>query len=264
MKRAGVVSVDVSPGDEMETIHDNVFRAISGGSPFGAPKGNALRVLSFYRLFSLGGRPTVVLQVRERSDTKPYAHVLGTARYLAGLGMAVIVDAADNSLNPADLGKARQDMLEVEALTIEDMEKIYEPLFDVLRKEDLVDGVWAVLGGVPVSFDALQRKLAENIGSPVRQTVKQFLGRTLTNAASKINDGVKANPELKGVLEQLKVAAAVPDTLTQPSKVLRRATISDKELLVPASPAIAFVIRHGHTDERSFEELCALANNKRM
>lgn len=271
----GAVHVTVPAGEPAGDIVAAVHAATAGmrvPSPPGSaanPAPSAGRVLAAYAL--LFGAPVVaVLRAEPHGDGRRYAEAPAAARQLAAFGYRVVVDAAHRALDTAPTAMARSEYVDiaVEPMPRALVERLagLAPLHAALAAARLADVVWAVAGGYPAAYEQLHTAWAEAGGSSaaITPTVQTFVERKLGDALDlrdcadrcyaplferfRAVDAVPA-AEARALLPLLPGATPWPP----PDGVLRavRGGRSDARaqqqllLLVPASPAVGVVLRHG-------------------
>lgn len=109
------------------------------------------RVLNWYRLFSLGGKPIVVIGVQERAPGKEPAQLHQAAHQLAVKNIRVVVDAADDALLYVT---RRENVFEMEPMSPETIRKIdhLSALIAYLEDVDMFDVAAATFGGLIVNW----------------------------------------------------------------------------------------------------------------
>ena len=267
-RTCGVLSVTVAPGTPQDSIVSKVFAEVVN-SRLGLfdPRSSARRVLWFYSLLRLP-RPIVILRAGERRDGQDFADVPGAARELAVFGLRVLVDGSTNSLPVELLKTTREDVLDLDGMSWDELRSIPENagVFAVLRAERLEGLAWAVLGGVPSRYNQLGTQLKRTELQDARRVVATYLRDEIGNAISCCDRLIAACPAMKPVLEAYKNQDAVPESLLtskgivapSPNKVLRAAKINGRIMLVPADPATALVLKNSLSETPSFEALLQL------
>ncbi len=265
-RKAGLVEVDVGPGENMKDLVAMVHRRIGGFRALGKSDGDAKRVAFLFKIF--GGRPTVIFRVRERSAGKAFAEITAATRTLVGEGYCIIIDASPNSVEPEAMATERQLLLEMEEMSRDVMlrEPVFKAMFERLQKVALDDLVWQTLGGVP----ALIVKLANELKDASDDSVKPIVEKAVKYALQEALDSVmKCSADVKAKLlplfgdkgfvsksevDDLEIAIAAAET--GPDKVLRNRRAQNA--LVPASPKVAFVLRHRFYQKGMFEKMQSL------
>ena len=272
-RTCGVVSVRVAAGAPSDAIARQALSAIARvqlAAAFVDVLPSARRVIFWHRL--LAGRPTVVLQLSERRPGADFADVTGAARELADLGLRVIMDASENSLEPGALASCRQVVLELGPMPRKTLEGIAElqPLREALQVAGLTDAAWAALGGNPAEYRRLREKWAERdceVGA-LAPVLLDFVQRKVAEAVLLRDAAIVKDGRLEALYGRFTAAAEVPSSvlrelrleLPSPEKVLRalRAGGGDP-LLIPANAAMALVLRHDlQRAPRTIDELKCL------
>lgn len=247
-RTCGVVTSQVPPGETQKDIVRSVMVEIAGIRPrFLEPRPSALRVLWWYSL--LLPPPIVVLRIGERSAGAPYAQAAGAVRELAGYGLRPIIDSLPNSLEPEALSTLRESVMTLPPMPRQLLFSIpeYATLTAVLREESLESAAWAVLGGVPALYTALQDNLKSVAPGDGRKVVGAFLLAQVQDAITRCLE-LRPHPSLLPILARFREVNEVPAVdlkdvvLPTPNKVLRKARSG--AVHVPADAAIALVLRH--------------------
>ena len=259
-----VVSIDVAQGTKQEVIVESGLRAITRDSmQFINPLPNAERVLKWHNFFL--APPVLVVNVSERQDNGLYAQTTGAVRVLTRMGIRVVVDASDNSLEKGTISTGRERWLEMDVMPRHVVMDIlpFKELFDKLDKVGVADVVWHLVGGNPVRLEKLDSALTGSNVDVVEAT-DTFLGIALAETIDRHTNMRAANPEFEAITELFKTQDEVPETLLEekrlslpsPCKVLREVRRDDNEVvLVPADAYMAFVLRHDLQEAPPIEEL---------
>ena len=122
-RRVGVVSVSILAGESTTEVSDKVMRAVANlDFKVKDPWPSFQRVVLFHWLFTFGKFPVVVLNLGERRLNEPVANITSAVRTLADkYHMRVILDASPNSLDPTILATGRCTVLNLSAMTDEDI-----------------------------------------------------------------------------------------------------------------------------------------------
>ena len=259
-----VVSINVAQGTTENVIVESGLRAITRDSMhFINPLPNAERVLKWHNFFL--APPVLVVNVSERQDNGLYAQTTGAVRVLASMGIRVVVDASDNSLEKGTISTKRERLVEMDVMPRDVVMRIlpFKELFDKLDKVGVADVVWHLVGGNPARLEKLDSALTGSNVDVVEATGK-FLGRALAETIDRHTNMLAANPEFEAITELLKTQDEVPETLLEekrlalpsPCKVLREVKRDGKKVvLVPADAYMAFVLRHDLKEAPPIEEL---------
>jgi hypothetical protein len=161
-KTAGVIKVEAQPRHSEDTIIKNALQRLTRIQfDFIPPFDSAKRVIFWYRLFTLGRSPIVVINVTEREIGHGYAGLTGAVRTLVDkYELRVVVDLSPNSISDSRLRTTRQRVFEIQPMTKEMVWQIgqLQNLFKYVKDaslEDTVFAVFAVLGGVPSRYEEL-------------------------------------------------------------------------------------------------------------
>ena len=277
-----VVAIRVEPGTVEKDIVNAGLRAINGDfSLIANPLPSARRVLAWHNFFLRS--PVLVMEVSEVRRGS-FAQMTGATRTLANMGIRVVLDASDHSLEPGTTATNREKVLEVGVMTRNVVMAIteFKDLFDSLDNARLSDTVWSLAGGNPSvlyqlimeltlvadkgAVDAAQTLLEdEDKAQKLTEVVGQFLEKRLMEAISTRTKMLAANPEFKNLIQLYQTQDEVPTwllpekelVLPPSNKVLRVATGKHFEgkVLVPADPFLAFALRHDLKRAPSIGEL---------
>jgi energy-coupling factor transporter ATP-binding protein EcfA2 len=258
--KAGVVVVQVAHGATMTALVDAAHRAIGGHRLIGSSDGDAKRVLFFFKLF--GARPTVLFRVRERPLGKQFAEITPATRTLADEGFRILLDASNNSVDPDAKATGRELRLEMNPMSFDVVmrDPIFKAAFDRLKGVGLIQMVWQTLGGVATDLDSIASDLRFADDDSIKMAVASLVQHKLETAIESIrrcsldvktkllplfgtNDFVSMH-----ILEKLSITLTALET--GPDKVLR--SVKSRDCLVPASPSMAFVLKHGFYQEGMF------------
>jgi len=281
-----VVAIRVEPGTLEKDIVNAGLRAINGDfSLFVSPLPSARRVLVWHNFFL---RPPVLVMEVSEVRRGSFAQMTGATRTLANMGIRVVLDASDHSLEPGTTATNREEVLEVGVMTRNVVMAIteFKDLFDSLDNARLSDTVWSLAGGNPSVLYQLIRKLtlvadkgavdaaqtllegedkAQKL-TEVTEVVGQFLEKRLMEAISTRNKMLAANPEFENLIQLYQTQDEVPEkflrekklVLPPSNKVLRVAMgkhFKGENVLVPADPFLAFALRHDLKRAPSIGEL---------
>jgi hypothetical protein len=111
--------------------------------------------------------PIVVIGVPERTGGRDYADITSATRELADkYNLRVLIDGSPNSLPPEIMTTTRQIVYYIEEMDKVQIQKIeeFERLITFLKKNNLFDAVWEVIGGVPSLFILLNVQFINNGG----------------------------------------------------------------------------------------------------
>ena len=160
-KTPGVIKLEAQPSDKKHTIIKNTLQQLSRiPFDFVPPFDSAKRVIFWYRLFTFGRSPIVVINAAEQEISQGYAGLTGAVRTLVDkYNLRVIVDGLPNSLDETLLRTERQSVFDIKPMTKEMVWQIrqLQKLFKCVKEAGLDDVVFAVLGGVPADYEELWR-----------------------------------------------------------------------------------------------------------
>jgi hypothetical protein len=198
--------------------------------------------------------PTIVLQAGERLPGEGYAAISGSCRALVEFGFRVIVDASHNSLSDSATATKRELVLVVEPMAREMLENL-EGLGGVIGalREAKLDGVmWGIVGGNPADYFGLKTLWGESGRGDVTAVTAAFVSELLRKAIEVRDAALRLDRRIAQLFERFQSTDAVPlseaDSLDinrpSPDKVLRKAVRGRVTVLVPATAAMAVVLRH--------------------
>lgn len=252
----GVVSVDVHPGAKAAEIEKDAYKAIARYKvDFLDPTASAERVIFYHRLI-FGQAPIVVLCVGEVPAGQKHASVGNAVRNMAKRGLRVVIDSSDSSLEEMAVMTIREKVIEIDEMPREMLESIpeFKQLLERLKKAGLSDLTWAVLGGNPAKYAALDEHVQQPSMS-FKEATEQFLWRQLLDAATTRRTTVAANNHMARIYAMFKEAEEVPERMLgedikqpSPDKVLRllvKPGTPEVKVLRPASAAMRLVLRYG-------------------
>ena len=272
-KMPGVIKIIAAPGYSYDDILEKTRNALTAPPFEMRPMTTATRVLFWYRLFTLGRSPIVVINAVERKAGDEYASLAGAVRTLVEVyKLHVIVDGSPNSLDETLLRTKRQRVLEVNPMTKEliwQLDQLQE-LFKYVKESRLEDTVFAVLGGNPADYvelwDSVETEL-QKTGQDPRQVIGAHL-RAQVSAAIKLVKDAQDMEEIIKLFDKDKncILSHLVNAkkLKRPTldKVFREVKQGRVFVLIPASNAIGIVLRHEITEEPSLYELEELVKFK--
>jgi hypothetical protein len=264
----GVVHVRAVAGSSEEKIVTNALVALTRSNlAFVNPGPAAARVL-WWHAFFFRMPPTIVLQAGERLPGEGYAAISGSCRALVEFGFRVIVDASHNSLSDAATATKREKVLVVEPMEREMLENLkgLGDLIGALREAKLDGVMWGVVGGNPADYFRLDDVWGESGRGDVSAVTAAFVSELLDKAIEVRGAAFVADERLSPLYARFASSDAVPlSTLTElkltrpsPDKVLRKAVRGEEAVLIPATEAMAVVLRHGLTKKPSMDALKAM------
>ncbi len=215
--------------------------------------------------------PIVVIRVPERLQNHQYADVPSAVRGLADdYGVRVIVDGSPNSLPPELLSTNREFILSVEPLTRDLIEAIpeFNGLIKFIKKHQLDNAVWGVLGGNPAKYKELNDMLIKLNSSntstdKIIEEIKNYIQSVLSDALNKNVLNCNANTEMIIKVFREKKTLRIPKSelkdqglsLDYPNKVFREVKTADGWFVVPATAAVGMIISENIHDDTSVRAL---------
>ena len=276
-KTAGVIKLEAQPRHSEDTIIKNTLQQLTK-LPFDfiPPFESAKRVIFWYRLFTFGRSPIVVINATERKVGQDYAGLTGAVRTLVDrYKLRVIVDSSPNSLDETLLRTKRQIVFEIQPMTKEMIWQIgqLQDLFQNVKDAGLEETVFAVLGGNPADYEELwnKSKIGLQAGGDAREVIGSHLCGAISSAINLVRNAKSESIHMKEIIKLFDAGKMfiLCDTLVEknlkrltPDKVFREVKQSGVFVLIPASNAIGIVLRHNLTEEPSLTELEEQVKNK--
>jgi hypothetical protein len=275
-KTAGVIKVKAQPSDNENTIIKNTLQHLTRIQfDFIPPFDSAKRVIFWYRLFTFGRSPIVVINAAERKVGQEYAGLTGAVRTLIDdYKLRVVVDGSPNSLDESLLRTKRQRVVDIKPMTKELIWQIeqLQDLFKYVEEVGLDDIVFAVLGGIPAGYEELwdNARIDLQEGQEAREVIGSHLSAEISAAIKLVNDS-KTIKDMKAILElfdkdrlwmRSDILADKDLKRPTPDKVFRELEQDGIFVLVPASNAIGIVLQHSLTKKPSLNELEAMVRPK--
>ena len=276
-KTAGVIKLEAQPGHSEDTIITNALQRLTRIQfDFIPPFDSAKRVIFYYRLFTLGRSPIIVINATERKVGQDYAGLTGAVRTLVDkYKLRVIIDGSPNSLDETLLRTTRQSVFDIKPMDKEMVWKIAQlkGLFKYAKEAGLEDTMHAVLGGIPSRYEELWRNSMIDLeaGRDAREVIGAHLCAAIYAAINLARDSKKKGNDMEEIIKLFDKEKAWirSDTLTDkklerptPDKVFREVKRDGISVLIPASNAIGIVLRHSLTKQPSLIELEMLLKNK--
>ena len=276
-KAAGVIKVKALPSDNERTIIKNTLQELANPLfKFMNPLKSAPRVIFWYRLFTLGRSPMVVINAAERKVGQDYAGLTGAVRTLVDdYNLRVVVDGSPNSLDETLLRTKRQSVFDIKPMTKEVVWQIgqLQDLFKYAKEAGLEDSMLAVLGGIPADYEEIWRnsKFDLQAGRDAKEVIGAHLCAAISAAIKLVedscgNDG-PAIAKLMKLFQETSIftkSTLVTNKLQRPTpdKVFREVERNGVFVLIPASNAIGIVLQHGLSKKPSLTELEELLKKK--
>lgn len=257
----GVVALHVPAGMSSVEIETAVLQLIAHARLSTTQFNMHLYAQRVLRLYNLVARhpPIVLLHVKERTLDEKYARVAPAARTLTdSFGLRVVIDASANSLDPMATSTIRETLMVLDLMPKDVAKTEFAPVFGLLAKYDLVDPVWAVVGGSPAHLNKLKEILAPvpDTQAEVEAATLGYLRKLLFKANTARKDMLDSHPTMCKVLAAIQADGYFVADLTlemgikrpNPDKVTRTVlrVFADipVEVLEPIDGATSMVIRH--------------------
>ena len=269
-KTAGVIKLEVQPGQSQNTIIEHTLRELANPPfKFMNPLKPAPRIIFWYRVFTFGRSPIVIINATERKTGEDYAGLTGAVRTLVDkYKLRVVVDGSPNSLDETLLRTTREDVIDIKPMTKEMVWKIVQlqDLFKYAKEAGLEDHVFAVLGGIPSRYEKLWRttKIDLQAGRDAREVIGYHLCAVISAAIKLVNESCGNDDIVSAKLMKLfqETSIFTKSTLVTnklprptPDKVFREVKQNGVLVLAPASNAIGIVLQHGLSKEPYLNEL---------
>ena len=268
-KTVGVINVKVPAGETEKIIVKDTLKLLTDPPfKFMDPLKSAPRVIFWFRLFTLGRSPIIVLEVSERKVGQEFADLTGAVRTLVEkYKLRVVVDGSPNSLDESLLRTTRQRVFDIVPMTkdmIWQLEQFHE-LFQYVKSSGLEDTVFSVLGGIPSRYEDLWESAEDALqdGQDIRQVIGNHLCCQIYDAIKLIKDS-KTNSDTKKIIsifdrDKLWIRSdfLIDKHIKRPTpdKVFREVEQEGVPILIPASNAIGIVLRHSLKKKPTLEEL---------
>jgi hypothetical protein len=265
-----VIKLEAQPGQSQDTIIINTLQKLANPPfKFMNPLTTAPQVIFWYRLFTLGRSPIVVINATEREIGHGYAGLTGAVRTLVdNYKLRVVVDGSPNSLDETLFRTKRQRVFDIKPMTKEMVWQIgqLQELFKYVKDAGLEDTVFAVLGGVPADYEELWDNSKTDLqdGQNPRQVIGTHLCAQISVAIKLVKDSKTKTNDMKEIIKLFdkEKMSILCDTLVDknlkqptPDKVFRKVKQDGIFVLIPASNAIGIVLQHSLTKEPSMDEL---------
>jgi hypothetical protein len=269
-KTAGVIKVKAQPKDDENIIIKNTLLHLTNPPfRFMDPFKSAPKVIFWYRLFTFGRYPIIVINAAERKVGQEYAGLTGAVRTLVDdYKLRVVVDGSPNSLDETLLRTKRQSIIDIKPMSKEMIWQIeqLQDLFKYVKEADLDDTVFAVLGGIPAGYEELWRNAKTDLqdGQPPQQVIGSHLCAEISAAIKLVKDSKTKTNDMEEIIKLFdkEKKLILSDTLTvkrlqrpTPDKVFREVKQDGVFVLIPASNAIGIVLKHSLTKEPTLNEL---------
>ena len=276
-KTPGVIKMEAQPGQNQDTVIKNALLQLTNPPfRFMDPFKSAPKVLFWYRFFTLGRSPIIVINATERKVGEEYASLTGAVRTLVDrYKLRVVVDGSPNSLDESLLRTTRQRVIDIKPMTREMIWQIeeLEDLFKFVKEAELESTLFAVLGGIPSRYLELwdNAKIDLQGGNNPRQVIGAHLCAEIYASIQVIEDSKSKSNHMEAIIKLFdKDMKWIPrKSLTvrrlqqpTPDKVFRRTKRNGISILIPTSDAICIVLQHSLEKEPSLSELEELLKNK--
>ena len=269
-KTPGVITMEAQPNHSEDTVIKNALQRLTR-IPFDFVPcyESARRVIFWYRFFTIGRSPIIVINAAERKVGQEYAGLTGAVRTLVDkYKLRVIIDSSPNSLDESLLRTKRQRIVEIQPMTKNMVWQMNEPqdLFKYVKEAGLNDVMFAVLGGVPAGYYGLWGNVRFKLqnGDNPRKVIGDRLCAEISAAIDSINDSKSATYDMEEIIKLFdKGTMCIPTQLLvdkrlkrpTPDKVFRKVEKDGLFVLVPTSNAINIVLQNNLNRKPSLEEL---------
>jgi hypothetical protein len=276
-KTAGVIKLEAQPGQSQDSIIKNTLQALANPPfKFMDPLKTGQRVIFWYRLFTFGYSPIIVINATEREIGHGYAGLTGAVRTLVDkYNLRVVVDGSPNSISDSLLRTTREIVLDVEPMTKEMIWQMgqLQDLFKYVKEARLDDIVFSVLGGIPSRYVNLWKKAKSDLqsGQNPRQVIGTHLCAQISAAINLVRDSKNKTNDMEEIIKLFEKDKKwiLCDTLVDknlkrptPDKVFRQVERNGIAVLIPASNAIGIVLQHSLSKKPSLNELEKLLKSK--
>eukprot|EP00128_Syssomonas_multiformis_P018869 Colp12_sorted_trinity150504_noHs@1103 len=233
---------------------------------FFSEEDNARRVLWWYNLVA-SKPPLIVLYAPERGKLPTDgSDIVAVVRTLSeDWGLRVLVDSSPNSLPGELLARIPSTVFTLTPMPSKILKLEFAKLHEALEQWGLDKLAWEVLGGYPAHYVELNKQIYGKC-EPT-EAILAYLAKVLATAQDTLD-----KYELQGgkalILEmQRSKSLVVPRSSIEfrhpdPDKAF--CLLRESRLYVPATPAIAFVLRHNIWQASAMEKLKELADLDRQ
>jgi len=265
--------VEAQPGQSQNAIiKDTLLQLTNPPFKFMDPIKSAPKVLFWYRFFTLGRSPIIVINATERKVGEEYASLTGAVRTLVDkYKLRVVVDGSPNSLDETLLRSTRETIIDIKPMTQEMIWRIeqLQDLFKYVKEADLDDTVFALLGGIPSTYEKLWRNSKTDLqdGKPPREVIGSHLSAEISTAI-KLVEAFCGNEDtaVANLMKLFKETSVFRESTLiskhikrlTPDKVFREVEQDGVFVLIPASNAIRIVLQHHLTKKPTLNELAEL------
>lgn len=269
-KTPGVITVEAQPRHSEDTVIKNSLQRLTRiPFDFAPPYSSAKRVIFWYRFFTLGRSPIIVINATERKVGQEYAGLTGAVRTLVDkYKLRVIIESSLNSLDESLLRTKRELVVDIQAMTknmVWEMKELND-LFKYVKESGLDDIMFEVLGGIPAGYYGLwgNVRLKVQSGNNPREVIGDQLCAEIYSAIKSINDSKSATYDMEEIIKLFDNGTmCIPTQLlvdkrlkrSTPDKLFREVEKDGVPVLVPASNAIKIVLQHNLNRKPSVEEL---------
>ena len=272
-KTPGVTFVEAHPKDDENRIIKNTLQRLTRiNYDFIPPFNSARRIVFWYRFFTLGRSPIIVINATERKAGQEYAGLTGAVRTLVDkYKLRVVVDGSANFLDETLLRTKGQSVIYIKPMTKEMIWQIeqLQDLFKYVKEADLDDTVFAVLGGIPAEYEQIWSNAKTDLrdGKNPRQVIGSCLCAEIF-AAIKVVTNAQDTKEIiklfdknvipRHLLNDMKLKRPTPDM------VFCEVERDGIPVLIPASNSIGIVLHHSLRKEPTLNELEELLKTWRL
>lgn len=273
-KTPGVLEVR---GDDEDEIIEKTFRELAISKfTFADSFKSGKRVIRWYRFFTFGRSPIIVIHAEDRKTGQQYTGITSAARTLVEKHkLRVVIEASPNSVDESLLRTARHRVLDIKPMTKEMIWKLdqLQDLFKHVKNAGLDDTMFGVLGGIPCAYESLWANVKWDLrnGQDAREAIGSRLCDKICSAIRTILHSRGKNSDMGEIIKLLdKETNSIPCKLLTANKlrrpipdlVFRKVEQDGDFVLIPASKAIGIVLRHKLTREPSLAELEELLTRK--
>jgi hypothetical protein len=270
-KTPGVIKVRAMPSDKEDNIiHNTLDALVDPPLNMWDPITTAPRVIFWYRLFTFGRSPIVIIKTTEPNKGKKCANITGGVRSLVDdYKLRVVVVGTPNCIDECLLPTMRQRVVDIKPMTKEMIWQMsqLQPLFKYVKEAGLDDIVFAVLGGVPACYMKLwfNTEIELEAGGDARQVIGAQLSAAIFDAIKLV---LHSSIDMRDIIKlyDKENKCLISDTFTL--KNLKRSNDDiflqvergGRSVLIPASNAIGIVLEHNLVKKPSLDELEKLVN----
>eukprot|EP01035_Chromulina_nebulosa_P018168 gene18168-23826_t len=256
-KSSGIVNVLVFPEDNMNDIVKSTLQSLINLPYFFPPHQSAKRVIFWYKVFTFGNTPTIIINAIERRNGKESSSLTCAVTTLIDEYKLKLI--IDDSFDESLLYSEQADVIELKPMSKEmiwSLPQLKELLMIIDKTEKFGMIVYSVLGGVPVHYEYIWSqynlsRLSKDFTND-KQLIEDILCGIIYSAIQLVLDsqykpGMKEiiklfDKEMNGIYRDKLLEKDL--TLPINDRIFHKVERNGRFTLVPASNAIGIVLRN--------------------